>query len=151
VFYGSSRHTLDAKNRVHLPKRFLDLVPQAEWKFFLTPGLEECLFLFDQPRWERMVGRLQPDEVGGPELRLMHRSFFANVAILVPDSQGRVVIPDYHKTFAGLKSDLSIMGLHNRIEIWSTDRWERYEKDNKENFELFGNQLLSGVRGELPR
>ena len=60
-------------------------------------------------------------------------------------------LANYHKTFADLRGEVSIIGLHNRIEIWSADRWDRYQKDNKDNFELFANQLLSGVRGELPR
>jgi MraZ protein len=150
VFYGASKHAIDDKGRIHLPKRLLDRIPEAEWKFVMTVGLDGCLFLFDPKGWDRMVQKCSPEEIGGNELRLLQRSFFANVMTIEPDSQRRIVIPEELKSRVHLETDVWVIGVHNRIEIWPARKWEQYQRDNQSNFELFANQILSGAAAKPP-
>ena len=145
MFYGTSRHTLDDKKRIHLPARLLEHIPQADWKLTLTVGLDGCLFLFDQAGWKRLVETCQGDQIGGPELRALQRAFFSNVVTVVPDGQRRMVIPDELAARVQLGKEVVVVGAHNRIEIWPAPRWDEYQKANQDKFELFANQILSGT------
>ncbi len=122
---GSSTLKVDVKGRIFLPKRYLesDEAPDGTRRvltsLWLTPGLEGCLWLLDQPEWRRLQRRLKLMDVGTPQLRAVQRFFLEHTERLKPDSQGRILVPESHRELSGITSSVQVIGMGRRIEIWS--------------------------------
>jgi MraZ protein len=125
MFIGEYRHTVDDKNRVSLPAKFRKELGR---KIVVTRGLDNCLFLFTHKAFEAIssetakLGHMQMDSRG------FNRFLFSGATEIEVDSMGRILIPDYLREFAALKSAVTFAGVHNRIEIWDEKRWGAYKK-----------------------
>jgi transcriptional regulator MraZ len=126
-FSGSSPLKLDAKGRIFLPKRYTEFEDEKEpglkrviTHFWLTLGLDGCLWLLDQNEWKRMQRRLKAMEVGDKKQRAVHRLFFGNAERLKPDSQGRITLPEKLRQRVGIEKAIELVGAGRRIEIWSS-------------------------------
>lgn len=130
-FSGSSTLKLDAKGRVFLPKRFTEFEDEKEpgqkrvmTHFWLTLGLDGCLWLLDQNEWKRMQRRLKAMEIGDKKQRVVHRLFFGNAERLKPDSQGRITLPEKLRQKVGIEKEIELVGAGRRIEIWSSSIYQ---------------------------
>jgi len=72
---------------------------------------------------------------GSESTRRFSRVFFANASHLVPDGQGRILIPSRLRDMAGLKKDVVVVGLSNKAEVWDPEAWEKYESDSAGHYE----------------
>jgi MraZ protein len=142
VWVGHSEHTLDAKNRVFLPKRLvaeLDLTRADERpKVVLTRGFEGCLFLFSPSGYAATTARLDTEVFTSPEQRRLQRLFFSQSYDLELDAQLRVLVPERLKELAGIDKDVVVVGVNKRIEIWAKDRWKAFEAENLDQFDRMG-------------
>jgi len=77
------------------------------------------------------------------EARKFNRLFFSGACDVVCDKQGRVLIPTYLKSYAEIKSDVIIIGVSDRIEIWSKEKWVEFFDGNKGNFEDLAEKLIT--------
>lgn len=126
MFLGQFQHTLDIKNRISIPKRFRDqLAPNA----VLTAGLDGCLFLYPQVEWEALSRQMKDLPLTGVDARSFSRYLFSAAAEVSFDQLGRIVIPDYLIDHAKLRKKLIVIGVLNRVEIWSAPRWEAFNKN----------------------
>lgn len=130
-FSGEFEHSVDDKGRVTLPAKLRDGLGEV---VFLTRGLDGCLFLYAEPRWKTItenVGRLSLTK---RTARVFARMIFAGTGCEV-DRAGRILIPAGLRSFARIKSQVVIVGVEDRVELWAPDRWERamsilYEADD---------------------
>lgn len=143
MFYGEYEHTLDKKGRLILPARIRETA-KANFieKFYVTRGLDECLFVFSEDEWKSQEGRFKQLSFTKSEARRFNRLFFSGAVEIVPDGQGRMLIPKYLKDYAGIKKDVVIAGISNRIEIWDKDKWNKFHSDNKNSFEETAEKLI---------
>ncbi len=133
LLYGEYQFVLDGKNRVFVPARFREeLKKEKETSFMLTRGLDECLFLFLPSQWESLLSNNAFQSPNKEDLRAFKRVFFGNAAETQPDDQGRILIPQSHKAYAGLKKQLIIRGVGNKAELWDAQRWLKYQKETAE-------------------
>ncbi|MCB9914253.1 MAG: division/cell wall cluster transcriptional repressor MraZ [Planctomycetes bacterium] len=149
MFYDSSTHTLDAKNRVFVPKRFQQALGRdadGNMVAFLTRGLDGCLFLFSEAGFERAVERLDTQAFTGPEQRSMQRLFFSNVTRVQLDASGRLLIPEKLREVAQLDKDVVMVGVVHRAEIWQRERWERLQAELEDRFDQLDQVLCEGAR-----
>jgi len=121
VFLGEFEHSLDAKGRLVLPRKFRDEL--EEGGCVLTKGQESCLYVFSMEQWEEEVARLRRLPRTDRRNRKYQRSFFASAIDQVLDRQGRIQLPDKHRVYAGLEKDVTVVGTLDRIEIWSREAW----------------------------
>ena len=138
MFSGESVHTLDAKFRVFLPKRFqeaLDRDREGNATAVLTRGFEQCLFLFSQPGFDKVLSRLQTQPFGGAELRKMQRLFFSNTHTSQLDASGRLLLPEKLRQFARIEREVVMVGVAERVEIWDRKAWEKFEAENQGDFD----------------
>ncbi len=143
MFYGEYEHTLDVKNRLIIPARFRDAVEEScIEKFYITRGLDECLFMFADSEWKLQENKFKTMSFTKREVRKFRRLFFSGASEAVPDKQWRILVPDYLKQYAGLNKDIMIIGVSNRIEIWAKDKWKNFYKTSKENYEDIAENLL---------
>jgi len=126
VFFGSFTHNMDSKNRVTVPRKMLDKVKAdpGPARFYLTMGLDECLFLFTEEKWAEIYQKLDQIPLGTVEARDLQRAFYSNTADLEVDGAGRILIPDALKKKANLDREIVFIGAGNRIELWNAATWE---------------------------
>lgn len=143
MWYGEYIHTLDNKNRFILPAKFREKIKNLDnKKFFITRGLDGCLFLFHQEVWRKLEEKLQQFPFTRQQARNFNRLYFSGAVEVEPDSQGRVMLPDYLKDYASIKRDIVIVGVADRIEIWDKNRWEEFYQEQKGNFETIAEGLF---------
>jgi MraZ protein len=124
MLIGEYLHTLDAKKRLSLPAKFRKEVGK---KVVITRGLDSCLFLFPQKSWDNIASKLSSLPFGQADTRGMSRFILAGAVDTEVDNAGRILVPDYLKDFADLKSRVVLAGVSDRIEIWNEKTWEEYK------------------------
>lgn len=143
MFYGEYLHTLDRKGRIILPSKFRDAA-KANFveKFYLNRGLDKCLFMFAEEEWKLQEQKFRTMSFTNQESRKFNRIYFSGAVEIIPDKQGRILVPQYLKDFAGIKRDVIIIGVSNRIEIWSRDSWGDFYNSSKESYENIAEKLI---------
>ena len=120
MLMGEYQHNMDAKGRVTIPARFREDLGD---RFYVTKGLDHCLFVLSADRWQNLVERMSSLPIS--QARDIQRFFFSGATEVEPDKQGRILIPQSLRDYAGLQKDLVIIGASNRAEIWDQDAWEQ--------------------------
>ena len=120
MFMGEYSHNIDAKNRLIMPAKFRE---QLGDKFIATKGLDGCLFVYSLSEWETIEAKFREIPLTTKDARKFLRFFFAGAAECEVDKQGSVLIPPSLKEYAGLEKEVMSVGVLNRVEIWSKERW----------------------------
>jgi MraZ protein len=121
MLLGEYEHTIDDKNRLTLPAKFRQEFADG---VVLTRGLDGCVYAYRKPDWADVVEtRLGGIDQLSKEGRRLHRHFFAGAAEVDLDKQGRVIVPAPLLEHAGLKRDVVIAGVRDRLEIWDRAAW----------------------------
>lgn len=144
MFYGEYIHGIDRKARLILPARFREVSRENEIeKFFLTRGLDKCIFMFAEDEWRSQEQKFKNMPFTRQESRSFNRMFFSGAIEVLPDRQGRFIIPQYLKDFAGIKRETVIIGVSNRIEIWDKTTWKEFYEKSEDFFEQTSENILS--------
>lgn len=144
MFYGEYEHALDNKDRVIIPAKFREIFKEhyAE-RFYLTRGLDRCLFVFTEETWKAQEKKFRDLPFTKNESRKFNRLYFSGACDVVCDKQGRILIPAYLKSYAEIKQDVVIIGVSDRIEIWSKEKWKEFFDSNKGSFEDLAEKLIT--------
>ena len=143
MFYGEHEHTIDRKGRLIIPSRFREVMKEHYTdRFVVTRGLDRCLFLFPEDEWRTQEAKFRALSFTKQEARRFNRFYFSGASELTCDRQGRVLIPPYLKEYAGIKRDVMLVGVSNRIEIWDQEEWKKFYEQFKENYEQIAEKLL---------
>ena len=124
MFIGEYIHTLDDKGRLAIPAKFREALKQGA---VVTRGLDQCLFVYTAEEWRRLAEKLAALPLGQSATRAFSRLMLAGAMDVELDKQGRMVVPEYLRSAAGLKKDVVLAGLYNRLEMWDADVWEKYK------------------------
>ena len=124
MFLGEYQHYIDPKGRMAIPAKFRDELKSGA---IITRGLDSCLFVFAPKEWEALAQKLVSLPLAQANSRAFIRLMLAGATNVEIDAQGRVLIPDYLRKYAGLKKEVVVAGLYSRIEIWDAEEWERYK------------------------
>jgi MraZ protein len=120
MFMGEFNHTIDSKGRIIIPAKFREGLGD---NFVITQGLDGCLFAYPITQWQEFVTKLQTLP-GTKEARQLQRYFLAVAAECEADKQGRILIPAKLREDAALDKDIVFVGVLNKVEIWSKERWD---------------------------
>ncbi len=144
MFYGEYEHALDKKGRLIIPSKFRDIAKASYIeKFFITRGLDKCLFMFGEEEWKSQELKFKNLSFTKKESRSFNRLFFSGTTEMEFDKQGRVLIPKYLKDYAGIKRDVMVIGVSNRIEIWAREIWQEFYKTQQGSFEEIAEKLIT--------
>lgn len=131
MFLGEYRHTIDDKGRLTIPAKFRGMLATG---MVITRGFDRNLMAFSLDGWEELSTRIRSLPMADPESRELRRRLFAGAIDVVPDRQGRVLIPPYLREFAGIDSEVAISGMYSYFEIWDQNAWQpvldRIESDD---------------------
>ncbi|MDO9027719.1 MAG: division/cell wall cluster transcriptional repressor MraZ [Candidatus Roizmanbacteria bacterium] len=143
MFYGEHEHTIDRKGRLIIPSKFREVFKEHYIdKFYVTRGLDGCLFVFTEDEWKNQESKFKNLSFTKKEARRFNRFYFSGAVDLTCDKQGRILVPQYLKDYAAIKRDVMIVGISNRIEIWSKDRWKDFYDNTKDTFEDIAEKLI---------
>lgn len=138
MFIGEYRHNLDEKGRLAIPVKFREKLRGGA---VITKGLDNSLFLYPKKEWEKMAEKLSSMPISQSGARAFSRMMLAGAYDIEIDKQGRAVVPQTLRDFAGIKGNTVIAGLYKRIEIWDLKSWEKY----KENTEKESNEIAENL------
>ena len=148
MFYGEHEHTIDKKGRLIIPSKFREAFKEYDVeKFYITRGLDKCLFMFTENEWKTQESKFRSIPFTKSEARKFNRMYFAGASQIECDKQGRILIPKYLKDYAAIKRDVMIVGVSSRIEIWSREAWDSYYNNSKESFEDIAEKLMAEEGG----
>ncbi len=138
MFIGEYSHSLDDKGRVAIPVKF-----RAELKKggVVTRGLDNCLFFYTKTEWEKLAEKLATLPISQSNSRAFARLMLAGAMDVEVDKQGRVIIPEYLRDFAGFKKDVVIAGLYSRLELWDAEKWSAYKKQTESESSVIAERM----------
>ena len=130
MFIGTFYHNLDSKNRVTVPRKILEKAKAGKrsTKFYISMGMEECLFIFTEERWVELTHTWKDLSLGALDARNFQRLFFSDAHEVEVDGSGRILIPDVLKTAINLKREVVFLGAGSRVELWDAERWANHKK-----------------------
>lgn len=139
MFIGEYNYSVDGKGRVAIPAKFRTALTKGA---VVTRGLDNCLFVYSRTEWTSLAEKLSSLPISQANTRAFSRLMLAGAMDVKIDKQGRIILPDYLRQYAGIKAKAVIAGLYNRLEIWDTDKWNSYktktEKDSNDIAEKLG-------------
>jgi len=143
MFYGEYQHTIDRKGRLILPSKFREAAKSNFIeKFFITRGLDKCLFMFSEEEWRSQENKFRSMPFTKQQARTFNRLYFSGAVEVVPDKQGRILLPQYLKDFAEIKKEVVFVGVSNRAEIWAKDKWQEFYGSSRQSFEEISEKLM---------
>jgi len=140
MLIGQYEHTIDAKKRLALPAKFRGELGD---KVIITKGVENCLVVYTEKEWQIFSEKLSNLPISQTGARSFARIILAGAMEIELDKLGRILLPDYLKNYAGLKKDVAVCGLSNRLEIWDLEKWNEYNKEAEKGVQEIVSQLGS--------
>lgn len=132
---------MDEKKRLSLPAKFRKELGRGA---VMTRGLDHSLFIFSQQSWKKITEKIGALSMGAGDSRGFNRFLLAGAVEAEIDSAGRILIPDFLKKFASLKSRVVFTGVGDHVEVWDEERWDSYKK----HIEVQGDAMAEKL-GEL--
>ena len=136
MFMGRYNHTIDPKGRLSIPSKYREILGD---EFVVSKGMDGCLYVYAKEDWEVFEGKLASLPLMSEEARQFARFFLSGAQPVTVDKQGRILMPQDLRDFAGLEKDVVLAGMGSRIEIWSLERW----KANNDSIDI--NAISKGV------
>ena len=127
MFIGEYQHALDSKNRMIVPSKLREELGN---KFVVTKGLDGCLYAYPQDEWKNLEEKMKTLPLTNRDARSFVRFFFAGACEIEMDKQGRGLIPQNLKEYAGIEKEIVSIGVLTRVEIWSKEKWQEYNDSN---------------------
>lgn len=142
MLLGTHTPKLDDKGRIILPAKFRDELAAG---VVVTRGQERCLYVFSKSEFESVHEKIRQAPVTSEEARKYLRLFLSGASDDTPDKQGRVLVPQLLREYAGLTKELVIIGVGSRAEIWDATSWQEYLSSNEEKFATQAEEVIPGL------
>jgi len=130
MFIGEYSHNMDDKGRLAIPAKFRFAISSGA---VVTRGLDNCLFLYTHEEWEKMAIKLAAMPISQASSRAFSRLMLAGAMDVEFDKQGRIILPEYLRRYAGLTKNIIVAGLYNHLEIWDKKIWDKYKEDSEKS------------------
>lgn len=139
MFMGEYHHNIDDKNRLTIPAKVRYELGE---KFIITRGLDKCLFIYPQKEWNNIIAKYK-ELPNTKDARNFMRFFLSGATECEFDKQGRINIPSPLSKYAELEKDCVIIGVNDRLEVWSKDAWESFIVDNEDSLSDIADNLFA--------
>ena len=138
MFMGEYNHTIDDKGRIIIPSKLRNNLGN---NFIITRGLDGCLFIYSSSEWTNIINKYKslPDT---KDKRSFMRVFLSGATICEYDRQGRINIPSSLVSYAKLNRECIIVGVFDRLEIWSKESWDKFIDTNSDNLSDIADNLF---------
>lgn len=137
MFMSRHNHTIDPKGRLSIPSKYREILGDM---FVVSKGMDGCLFAYADETWKEFEAKLAALPLVDKDARDFARFFLSGAQYVTVDKQGRILVPQELRDFAGLEKDVVLSGLGSRIEIWNLEKW------NEINGEMDINKIAEGMK-----
>jgi MraZ protein len=128
MFIGEYEHTVDAKGRMAIPAKFRKDLKRGA---VVTRGIDNSLFLYTLDEWKELATKLARLPISQKNSRAFARLMLAGAMDVTIDSQGRINVPDYLRSYARITKQVVVVGLYSRLEIWDKKLWSTYKQQTE--------------------
>ena len=128
MFLGEYKHSLDSKGRLAIPTKFRSALKTGA---VVTRGLDGSLVLYGIKEWRVLAQKLAALPISKQNSRAFARLMLAGAMDVSLDKQGRIMVPEYLRTYAKMSRNIVVAGLYNRLELWDEAQWRRYQNKNE--------------------
>lgn len=139
MLIGEFNHNIDTKGRLIMPAKFR---PELGQQFVITRGLDGCLFGYPMESWTDLQDKLKQLPLAKKDARKFTRFFYSAATEVEIDKQGRINIPQNLIEFAKIDKECRVIGVSDRIEIWSSDLWDSFAEEAEEDFESIAEEMI---------
>ncbi len=135
MFRGRYEHSIDGKGRLSIPSRFREALARRRQKVLILTHFDSCVVAYPLDEWRQLEERIRKQSTLQKDIRAFLRLFYSGATETAVDGQGRILIPPPLREKAGLAREVMIVGVLNKIEIWSKARWEEFLAGSPVTFE----------------
>lgn len=139
MLMGEFHHNIDEKRRIIMPSKLREELGNT---IIITRGLEECLFIYSKEEWSQIVTKLKTLPFTKKDARSFTRVFLSGATETEFDKQGRIKLPLPLTEYATLLKECVIIGVNDRVEIWSKDNWNAFMNKSKEELSDLADHLF---------
>lgn len=139
MLLGEYKHSIDSKGRIIIPAKFREKLGE---NFIVTRGLDGCLFGYSLEEWERVEEKLQELPMAKRDARKFTRFFYSAATECKIDKQGRINLPQTLIDFAELEKTTYLIGVSNRMEIWSQEKWLEFSEEAEASYEDIAEDMI---------
>ena len=139
MLIGEYQHNIDAKGRLIMPAKFRQ---DLGYSFIVTRGLDGCLFGYPLENWTKVEAKLEQLPLSKKDARKFTRFFYSAATEVEVDKQGRINLPQTLIDFAKIDKSCRVIGVSDRIEIWSSEVWEAFAADMEDDFESLAEDMI---------
>ena len=134
---GEYQHVIDGKNRVLVSNKLRNQIDVDEHgaNFYLVLGANGILCLYPERYFEQIVLSVAPQTAAPDEAVAFERMSFALASKVELDAQGRLLLNERLRKRAGLKDQITLIGVRDHIELWNNEDWEQYLSDNMPQYQ----------------
>lgn len=140
MFMGEFHHNVDEKGRLIIPSKFRNDLGN---KFIITRGIEKCLFIYSLDEWNKIIDKLKELPFTRKDARTFMRMFLSGATECELDNNGRINIPNPLKEYASIQKEVIVIGVNERLEIWSNEGFNNFFNDNIDNFDEIAEGLFN--------
>ena len=130
MFMGEYHHNIDEKSRIIMPSKFRYDLGET---FVITRGIDSCLFVYPKETWNNITNKLNELSFTKKDVRSFQRFFLSAATVCEFDKQGRINISSPLASYANLTKECVIIGVNDRIEIWSKENFDKFLNESMEN------------------
>ena len=141
MLIGEYHHNIDEKGRLIIPSKFREDIGNS---FVVTKGLDGCLFIYSLVEWEKIVAKLKGLPFTKKDARIFTRFFLSAATVCEFDKQGRINLVNSLIEYADLKKECVVIGVNDRLEIWSLDKYNNLMNENLEQLDEISEHLFDG-------
>lgn len=140
MLIGEYEHSVDTKGRLIMPAKLKEDIGE---KFVITKGLDGCLFVYSLKEWQNFEEKLRTFPLTNKDARALMRFFLAGAIECEIDKQGRFLIGANLREFAGIEKEVVVIGVLNKIEIWSKDKWLKYSEEENNSADEIAEKMAN--------
>ena len=144
MLMGEYHHNIDEKGRLTIPSKFRD---ELKENFIVTRGLDGCLFVYPMEEWNQIVNKLKTLPFTKKDARTFLRFFLSGASECTFDRQGRISIATPLIEYANIEKECIIIGVNDRLEIWSKNNWEKFFNQNENSMQDIAEDLFESNVG----
>ncbi len=141
MFRGRYEHTIDKKGRISIPSRYREILSARADDSLIVTNFDSCLVAFPKEEWEILEKKVSKLPQMKREVKAFQRYFISGAIECPIDKQGRIMIPQSLRKYAGLEKEVVLVGLIKKFEIWAKAKWESEFDQARDRFENSGDIL----------
>ncbi len=144
LFRGRFEAKVDQKSRVALAAGLRQSLPEDDLRLVITNTQykkQNALDVYSYAAWLELEERMNTLPKLNAKVQAFRRFYLSAAQVVEPDAQNRFLIPKSLKDYANIDTEVILVGMGEKFELWNKLSWNSIHNELSENFE----DILAGV------